>query len=830
MAQFSVYPPEYLLLNSQQSKQLGLVLEIDGVDALFSNVPIFTRVRYGDPGIVYGEPGLVYGGLRVIDGVKSYIMMDQGLTLQQKIEPEQGRGAISTMSIDFLDKDRYMSRLIAPGIIVDELLGNRLCTFKLGFVNSSYPQDYFTVFRGFVTSITSAPGKVTLQFSDANVKRRQMVGFSLKTALASSITNVATVIPVDDASGLYRQILDQNGIYDPIVLTYIKVEDEVMLYGPTGISGNNITVTRGQRVTSAVAHAAGADVTNGIQFQDNCITLALKLMLSGWNGPWITGQEAEALGNTLDVTRPFTNVILITQDADVDLGIVIGDQVIVSGSAASNDGSYIITDIQDQGGDFNNLLFIDTNLTPENPATTVSLAFRSKYDTLPVAWGIKNTPKEVDVRTHEAIRDQYFASGIYRLNFYLVQPQSSAKSFIESQCLLPFGIYAITRFGRISLGVTKPPLASDKLVYLDNTTISNPDQITIQRATNTRRFFNIIQYSYDKDDSGIYASTKAYFDSTSLSQTNVFTTLTIPADGVKTFLGGNLGLNSRAQFLLNRYKQGAFELNLKVNWAVGSLIEVTDPVVVVDDGTLQISNFDTGERNLGTALFETIQRTINVKEGNVTLTVLSNLGIQFGERFATISPSSTVTTGSTTTTIQIQDSYGALYPGNEQKKWIRFFGLPITLHSPDYSYVETTTLTGFSPADTYQMIVNPPLSGPPPAGTIVEVPDYPATDTDPNTQALYKLLFCFLDPTLTVVTGTSNTVFDVSAPDAAKLQVDMPILIHNSDYTILSPEVTVTDVTGTTITVGTSLGFTPAAGQLVELVGFLDGGGPYRFI
>ena len=82
-------------------------------------------------------------------------------------------------------------------------------------------------------------------------------------------------------------------------------------------------------------------------------------------------------------------------------------------------------------------------------------------------------------------------------------------------------------------------------------------------------------------------------------------------------------------------------------------------------------------------------------------------------------------------------------------------------------------------------------------------------------------------PQLTVVSGISATQFTVSAGDAAKMSVGQEVQIHSADYSVDSVDVEVTNITGTTITT-TAIGFTPAAGQLVELVGFLDSGKPYR--
>jgi hypothetical protein len=46
----------------------------------------------------------------------------------------------------------------------------------------------------------------------------------------------------------------------------------------------------------------------------------------------------------------------------------------------------------------------------------------------------------------------------------------------------------------------------------------------------------------------------------------------------------------------------------------------------------------------------------------------------------------------------------------------------------------------------------------------------------------------------------------------------------------VSEEQKVSDVTGTTVTVEDSLGFTPSAGMKIDLVGFPDNPGAYRLI
>jgi hypothetical protein len=80
------------------------------------------------------------------------------------------------------------------------------------------------------------------------------------------------------------------------------------------------------------------------------------------------------------------------------------------------------------------------------------------------------------------------------------------------------------------------------------------------------------------------------------------------------------------------------------------------------------------------------------------------------------------------------------------------------------------------------------------------------------------------------VTGISVTQLTVSAPDAAKLLAGAIIRVHNATFSIDNLDVVVASVVGVTVTTETTMGFTPAVGQKVNLVGYLDGGGAYRWI
>jgi hypothetical protein len=82
--------------------------------------------------------------------------------------------------------------------------------------------------------------------------------------------------------------------------------------------------------------------------------------------------------------------------------------------------------------------------------------------------------------------------------------------------------------------------------------------------------------------------------------------------------------------------------------------------------------------------------------------------------------------------------------------------------------------------------------------------------------------YAVISPCMTVVTGTSATEFEVSSGDAAKFAdfTDPEVTIHKLNGAAVAT-VTITDITGTTITVD-SIGETPAAGWTARFAGYDD--------
>lgn len=816
-------------------------MQIEGWDTLYGIGSTFTYIRYGDPGIVYGLPGLVYGGLRNLTSVKPYLILDSSLSISQRIEPEQGKASVGILNLSLIDYHGEVSLIVAPGVVLDEILQKREFRIWLGFTQTSFPDDYLLLYRGYCSQTVCPPGKVQFQISDNVSKKRQPIFNVGSTNLTSSINNSQTNIPVVSADGFYAQILGPDGNYDPIVATFIRVDDEIMEYGASGISGSTITVTRGTLGSAPDNHDNDSSVINSLQLGAgilgvNCIELALKILLSGWNGPCETDISIQSFVYTYTSLNSINNTFLLANlDANLDLGLTIGDYfTITSASNPSNNVSGQITGFSDGPSYKNQIIYTNKTFTLENP-TSATVSFRSQYDTLPVSAGLKMRMRDVDVETFQYIQKNYFtAATTSNMQFYFEEAMTG-KDLIDTQILFPVGCYSISRFGRVSASITKPPLPGvGKLVQLDYTNVLDPDKIQVTRSTNSRSFYNIIQYTYDKDPvSGSYGTVQYAVDTVSLSNfgedsLDQASILPIVADGLKSSIGGGTVVRTRSTALLNRYKNCTTLIELTCNWSVGSLIEVSDIVLLVDNGNLKIMNYDTGIRNLGQQLFEVIDRNYQIVSGNVKLKLLGGVGFAVNSRFALIAPSSNLDVGSTSSLLKLTPSYGQTSVVNELFKWQQFVGLPIQVHSSDWSTLETTTITGVGDVDPNSLTVDPPLSSPPPSGFIVDVGTYP-TSTDKNENSLYKLLYVFITPTIPVSSGISDTQFTVSLSDAPNLTEGNFLIVRNPSYSTISPEVIANSIVSGLVTVAASLGFTPNNTDFVEGIGFKDGQSFYRY-
>lgn len=852
-------PEKFRIYNSQQTKNISIVVKIEGVKDVLTNRPIYTRVRYGDPGLKYGEPGLVYGGLRryvTADGgtYRDYLSLENStLSISQKLEPEEGRSSFSLITLSFVDIDNWMSNLIAIGVEIDEILGREVEVY-LGYSEISFPEDYVKVFRGRIQGVQAKSGLVTLTLSDPFLKLKSEAVKMPLARLAQTLTEQeSSKIILDSNAGFYLGF----NVSGTSIKQFVQLNDEWIEANINPLTSDELTIIkRGARDTEIAEHEEEEELRLGIEIEGHAIDLALQFMLSGASvdsanpfAGWIEGIPFESVGRYPDndplVERSNSIQLPVGIDAVRDYGLTLGDTFTLKGLVNEPSANNVICTItgfetiDDQENRVINFAtqYLDSELTTrfsiikENAAATgATISFRSKYAILPKGMGIGLTPLEVDVPRIEEIRNTFRSAGDYRMRFFLDRPITDLKAFIERELLRPIGCYSLTRRGKISIGITKPPIADQRLKVLNKDNILNPLDIAPTRGLSSRTFYNKIRYFINRDDEGEFKTWREFEDEESQELTGIESILEIESAGIKSDIFTDRTLDRISRFTLSRYKRGAITFNVEVNWEVGSEIECGDVVAVEDNGGLKLTDFETGRRDLGVKLYEIVDRRFDMRTGRVTLGLVAGVGAEATDRYATISPSSKVREGSTRSEIIIGDSYGAVFPMNERLKWIDYIGQKILIHSDDWSFSEEVTFRGFSETNRNALVIEPELSVDPLPSFIVDIPHYP-DDPDPTAGQIYKVIHAHLTPTVTVVSGVDSESFTVPAKDMPKFKAGQFVRVHKEDYSQDSGDIEVISVVAETNTVTVEdMGYTPEEGDLVDLIGFPDGGGPYRWV
>lgn len=819
--------PNAKAVAAQGTVEPSIVFEIDGYPTIFTSAEINEYIRIGDPDLFIGDDWFI-GGVRMIVGQSAYMSFTAGggttTKIQQKLSPDRAQGSsISSMVISLIDKNEEISKLISPGFELADILG-RNCTVSVGFKETAYPEDYNIVFRGIISDVESGPGFVNLLLANAEEKKRRPLISRGTTELSGAMSDSDTNFDVVDPSIFQQPVNGPDGSPDPDISFLIQIDDEVMTYD--SISGNTINgVVRGVAGTTAVAHADQDDVSHGLRFQGNGMDIALKIMLSGWNDYFVTDVPAEIINN-ISITEQIDNAIFFQSINIIDkYGLTEGDWVTVSGAIngannftmrqisaidTTNDGSYIIVD--------------GAPLITEFESTAV-VSFRSKYDSFGI--GLKMSPAEVDVARHEFIRDTFLST--FTMDFYEFDIPIT-KDFIEQQLYLPMACFSVPRGGRSSVTYTIGPIAFNFIPTLDTSNVKNANNLRVKRSI-ASNFSNTIEYDYDYDIQNQKYKKVRTFQSTE-SKTRIpigDKTLKVLSRGMRTSLAANGLAVLSAERLLGRYQYGAEFINgVQLLYGAGYAIQIGD-VVLVDYADLQVTDFDTGDRQGQKKYMEVINQTLDNKTGEVTVDLL-NTAFQLNDRFGVVSPSSKLLAGSTTTRLLLEKSWGTKPYKSEVQKWEDYIGLSLVVHSPDWSFREVVTLSALG-SNPSAMLVSPPLSVAPSAGYIIDVEEYP-TSTDPDINAKLKAMHAFFSPMVPVVAAASQTVIEVDPSDIGKFLVGAVVRINNFDYTDYSPEANVISVnTGTNeIEIDTATGFTVDSTHEIKLIGFADAGYSFRYI
>jgi len=693
---------------------------IEGLDYCFTAVAIQSYIRWGDPGLYFGDDW-VYGGVRDIDGQKTLVSLDgSSKRITQQLYPDKGSiSSVSSVTVRLVDKNQEVSQIITPGLDLNEILGKR-ADLWMGFLGTSYPEDYLKIFSGIISDIVSGAGWVEFTVNHPDEKKRQRLYEKFDTTLTSAISAVTTTIQLDDTSGLYTPSDD--------IRAFVRIDDEFIEY--TSKSATHILgVTRGAlngidpRAVGA-AHDDEATVESFYILEGDAIELALKLMLSG-SGNYATGVEVANFKLTENLVQVNGAIYFQGVNLNRDYGLTVGDFITVTGASSGVNNvtsAPILTIVVGIDGSY---LTVANAVVLEADSAAVA-SFASQYDVLPDGLGMD--PRDVDVDEHNFIRETFLAG--FNLRFYLKDTIDVGKEFIEKQLYVPFAGYALPRGTRSSLGIHIAPFPFNDIQTLDENTIKNPSSLKLRRNY-ARNFYNSIVFRYDEDlfeekfDRGTVTVNPA-----SITETDRRKDLVVDAKGMRSDLQAQTRAVNAANRLLDRYKRGAeFLEGVKIFFGQGTLLEPGD-VVIFDPTNLQITNTLDGTRVKEAKFFEVSNKDYDLS-GQVTVT-LTDTSFDGAQRYALFSPASYVEFG-TTSSVVIKASFTAPYGVNEFQKWTDFVGANVQIRNADYTVIGYSKIAGIS-ANT--ITLNPPLAFTPLVDYVMEFAPY-----DLQTSDRVKLLY-----------------------------------------------------------------------------------------
>ena len=812
------------LLSQQVNIQQQIILEIDGIPLVFGAVKVTKLAKYGDD-IDYGDAGLVYGGSVVDPRNRDLISLDgTSNRIQQQIDPDkEGASSVQKLIINLIDKDGELTNKFAPGVVVDDVLGRKADVF-VAFQGANHPEDSIKILNGLVDNIEFGAGNVKVTVSHPQQLQRSDLFQQVNTTITSGIDGSTLTIPIDDATGLFEPA--------DIMKSYLRIEDELIEIA--SIAGSTVTATaRGALGTTAVAHPLDAEVTSFYRLESDPIDIALKLMLSGDTEPYASDIDVP---NFVQVTPTINlaNSIFVTSTIFQDqFGLSVGDTVTITGATNGANNvvdAPILSFTENPTGTI--ITLSGVSLVSEVDSSAV-MSLKSQFNVLPDGAGKAGLdPRGVDVEQHLFIK-QLFSTSLPDYDIYL-KDTINAKDFLSKDIYFPAGLFPVPRKGRNSVNITIPPLAQLDTKVLDIENVQRPDNLKIKRSIN-KDFYNAVTYRYQEDE--LEDEFKRGVVTQSARSTNRIKTvnkpLVVDAKGLRDTGETDLFIERQTRRFVDRFQFGAESINVTTNYKTGFNVDVGD-ISILQGEELKISDQTQGSRSFQTRLMEVTNKRINLRTGRVDLE-LTDTAFGADARFGVFSPSSFIGSGATTSELPLKDSFFTPSGQLDRDKWSQYVGQNVTIHSPDYSTQETTVFVGFSPTNPNVILINPALGFTPSEDDIIDVDFYP-TSINQNDNILLKSVHCFASPEVDVVSGASGTVFDVGAGDIGKFFVGSLIRVHSLDFTsdsttdLIDDDAEVIDITGTTITVNRDLGFTPTAGQVVNLIGFADEGLAYRYV
>lgn len=796
-------------LSKQIAKTPQLILEIEGVDGIYSTSAVFELTSWDDVNISWDD-GTTWDSITKRSDVTPLISWKGSQrTLAQQIRPDKSSTqSVPTFNISIVDKNNQVARDLSFDAI-EEQLGKK-CNVYLNLEGGLHPQDSIPIIFGFLDEFTFKAGSVVLSVSHASNLQRQGLFTQATTELTANINNTTTTIPVSSVAGFIEA--------SDSLKSFLQLGDEIMQV--VSSSPAEFTVVRGALNTTAVSHSSGDEVLSYYTLSGKPLDLALKLLLSN---PEERFRQINYQVSAIEYVNPTESVdnAIIFDYVNIEeiTGLIQGDIVRISGSLF-NDGDYTILSfgITDDGRSF---IVVQENLTEEPDGTNIIAEYRSQFNVLNEGLGLEN--REVDSAGMVSVATINAAEFIDYEDLPIKESMENAKDFIEKELYFPQNLYSIPRKARVSAKYTIPPLSIDIVPTLNTSNVINIEDLDVARSIH-KYYYNAVRYAYNvgfNEDKFFRSATFVSGQSSRIRTGNSI--LAIPATGIRETAATFDSLTRLSNRLLGRYQFAALEIKkIQVLFRDSLNLEVGDIIPFGGEST-QLPDPQTGQRNLPVKLYEVINKSLDVQSGKVSLDIVETGFGLFGRR-TVFAPSSGVAASSTTSEVIVENVSTSDQFLVERQKYESFLGAAVRVYSPDYTYDESSFIAGFSDGNENGILLSPPLSSAPSEGYVFEVDIY---DNQPANEAgeLIKLKYGFFMEQAEITAVTDSQTFDVA--EVTNLFEGQIVSIHSNSYIddSFGTTLTIDDITGNTITLSNALSFTPSIGDKLETYSFEDGDG-----
>jgi hypothetical protein len=812
MAQLLTVTAQALL--DQVSKEPQIVLDIEGVELLFAAKPLLKVLTWDDdsPEALWDNE-LFWDGSIADSKAVDYISLGGTTTnITQQIQPDKSStSSISTVTISIVDKNARVSNALSFNAIT-EILGKK-ATFSIGFAQGNYPDDFQNVFIGVISDYYTDSGTVNITLSSSEASKRQVFLPKYQSELSANIDAVTTTIPVLTTAGLIPS--------GDALTSYIRINDEIMQV--VSFTDTSIEVLRDQLNSTNEIHEAKDTVESFYRLQGKPLDLARKIMLSNEGNTFFISDDVPKSINFISVIESIPNAIIFDNfNIENKTGLTIGDKVKLD--SAANSGTYTIIGFgQLDNGD--SYIITDGLLTLESEYTG-TFEYNSQWNTLPV--GLEMISNQVDLAQFADITSR-FGSNFEDQDYYIKDTIDNSKDFIDRDIFFSNGLYSIIRAARVSVKYVAPPFSDTIIAPINTNNVLNVERIR-QRRSLHKYFYNSFIWQYNEDSvDDRYLNGKVVISNNSRSRINTgFKQLKIEAKGLRATPSADTFITNLTQRFVDRYQFAPVYVdNVEVDYRTGYNIEVGD-IVPFGGADMQFINFKTGERGSNPELYEVINKSLNVKNGRIKLSLL-NTNYEINARYGVFSLASNITSFPSTTSIKIAKTLDTGEYINESDKWLDFIGSNIRIRSTDYVEDYTTVLLDVSSSNNKVLEFQDPITHDNTKRYVVEIPLY--NDTDDAIDAEYKLQFSHMVAQVKITGVTDDKTFDVDEP--GKLFVGSRVYVHSKNYqddSFDADDIVIESIVGNTVTLSDDLAFTPQVDYLVDASDFQDGGFAYRLI